>query len=95
MNFTIGGSVIGILSRSITLTVNVMEDNPLVTPSGIKWFHNNSVLVSGPRIIFSSNRLSVTISNLMLSDEGTYTVIADNPAGSDSSSIFLDVEGIV
>ncbi len=42
---------------------------------------------------FSEDLLSVTISRIFLSDEGWYTIIASNPAGTDSASVHLTVYG--
>ena len=72
-----------------------MDDSPLVLVESIRWTFNDVELVEdiGGRITFSKNRLSLTITNLNLSDEGVYTLTATNPAGSSSENIFLDVQG--
>ena len=72
-----------------------MDDSPLVLVESIRWTFNDVELVEdiGGRITFSDNRLSLTITNLNLSDEGVYTLTATNPAGSSSENIFLDVQG--
>ena len=85
--------VIGVFGKSITLQFNITKDNPLVIPDNIQWQFNGTDLVGGDRVVFSENRFSVTLNQLSLSDEGIYTVTASNPAGSDTDSLFLDVEG--
>lgn len=44
------------------------------------------------RGFFSGNRHSLTIHNLSLTDEGTYILVATNPAGTSQASLYLDVE---
>ena len=92
-NLTSG--VIGLLNESITLQFSIIYDSPLVLVESIRWTFNDVELVEdiGGRITFSDNRLSLTITNLNLSDEGVYTLTATNPAGSSSENIFLDVQG--
>lgn len=85
--------VIGVFGKSITLQFNITKDNPLVIPDNIQWQFNGTDLVGGDRVVFSENRFSVTLNQLSLSDEGIYRVTASNPAGSDTDSLFLDVEG--
>ena len=86
---------IGLLNEPVTLQFSIMGDSPLVLVESIRWTFKDIELVEdiGGRIMFSENRLSLTITNLNLSDEGVYTLTATNPAGSSSESIFLDVEG--
>ena len=43
--------------------------------------------------VFSSNRLSLTLSGLTNDFEGTYTMTATNEAGSDSATVELVIEG--
>ena len=43
--------------------------------------------------VFSSNRLSLTLSGLTNDFEGTYTMTATNEAGSDSTTVELVIEG--
>ena len=44
--------------------------------------------------IFSSDRRSLSIIDLSTDDTGLYTLLAVNPAGVHSDSIYLDVQGI-
>ena len=43
--------------------------------------------------VFSSDRLSLTLSGLTNDFEGTYTMTATNEAGSDSATVELVIEG--
>ena len=83
------------ITRPIVLEFNISGDVPPVSLDNIRWTFNDIELMEdiGGRITFSENRLSLTITNLNLSDEGVYTLTATNPAGSSSASIFLDVQG--
>ena len=45
--------------------------------------------------VFSSDRLSLTLSGLTNDFEGTYTMTATNEAGSDSATVELVIEGQV
>ena len=85
--------VIGVIGRSTTLTFNIIEDNPIVIPDDIQWLLNDNELHAGGRISFSIYKRSIIISRLQLLDEGVYTLIASNAAGTSRSSIYLDVEG--
>lgn len=42
---------------------------------------------------FSQDRRSLTISNLTTDDSGSYTLRATNPAGINSNTIVLEIEG--
>ena len=79
----------------MTLQFNITQDHPPVTPDGIVWTFNGTKLNfnNSSRLTFSADRRSLTISRLNLSDEGLFTMTASNPAGSDTASIFVDVEG--
>ena len=79
----------------MTLQFNITQDHPPVTPDDIVWTFNGTKLNfnNSSRLTFSADRRSLTISRLNLSDEGFFTMTASNPAGSDTASIFVDVEG--
>ena len=87
-------TITGLLYGSITLEFNITNDEPRVTLDDITWLMNDTLLINRSRVSFSANRLSVTIDNLTLSDEGNYTLIACNPAGTDRDSVFLNIIGI-
>lgn len=88
---------IGVKGQNITLYFSVVEDEPKVLPASIHWyFHNGEDVLEitddDRRFGFSSDQLSLTITNLSLSDEGTYAVNATNIIGTGSAEVFLDVE---
>ena len=72
---------------------------PPVDPDNITWtFRSTSggeatTLVQSARYSFSEDRKSLTISGIMLEDEGVYTMKAENPGGADAASAELEVRG--
>lgn len=88
--------IIGVLNKSVTIQFNITMDNPKVTPDDIEWLFNGTLIQEdGQKVFFSSTKLLITINNLTLSDEGVYTLIAGNPAGTDRADAFLDIKGIL
>ncbi len=96
-----GEDAIGVLGNSATLTFTVTAAKPDVELAGLLWFFtptgSSSRTLLSPanltsRYAFSDSLLSLTISNLTLSDQGTYTLEATNAAGMGSDSVHLDVQ---
>ena len=84
------------ITHPVTLQFNISQDLPPVLPTDIQWIFNETDITKindTARYSFSEDMLSLTINMLALSDEGVYTMIAFNPAGSDSDQILLNVEG--
>ena len=95
-------TVVGVEDQDATLRFNVTNDIPKVVAADVTWtitFANGSMQVlasdSDIRYMFSVDMLILTIDFLQASDEGSYTLMASNAAGTDSASIFLDVQGKV
>ena len=93
-------SVLGVVNLSVTLNFTIVESFPLVRLQNIVWKFNNTALnnlttPSDSRYSFSNDLLSLTISNLQHIDEGVYTFTATNEAGTNSSSINVEIEGIL
>lgn len=88
--------VIGVKGHAISLSFSVIGDEPSILPSAVRWYLDDTVEVTedDERISFSSDRFSLTITNLSLSDEGIYTVNATNIIGTGSAEVFLDVESM-
>ena len=95
--------VLGIKGMSTTLQFSVSADAlPPVTPANVEWQFNpiSSPVVtltpsSSARYSFSADMLSLTITDLVLADEGTYTLIVSTIAGSNSADIHMFVRGIL
>lgn len=87
--------VYGIVSDNITLKFVLTDSGvPPLLPNDTQWIFNGiELLEEETNIIFSDDRLSLTLSNLTFANEGNYTIIITNPAGTDSATLFLDVEG--
>ena len=94
------GTVLGIVHYSITLSFTITNASPDVEPANAVWTFkavgSPTILVKeqpGSRFKFSSDRRSLTITNLTHEDEGQYTITARNPAGSDNLAVNLAIEG--
>ena len=92
---------VGVVNRSTTISFNIDQASPTVVLQNIEWrFNDNTILNNGSQAIlvdqmFSSDLLSLTLTNIQNSNQGYYSLIATNEAGTDSSEIFLEVEGII
>ena len=87
--------VIAVIRKDVYLQFLLENADPPVLPQDIQWmFAGVELQEDREHVMFSSDRLSVTITNLSLSDEGVYSLTATNPAGSDSDTIIVDVQGI-
>ena len=100
---TVGQNVteLGVVNNSVLLQFAISEDFPKVQISNIFWTFNGSILnnltntLTDLRYNFSGNLLNLTISLLQHRDEGVYTLTASNEAGTNSSSINLQIEGML
>lgn len=93
------GSVLGVVGLTVTLSFNITNDSPQVTEDGIRWIFNNGITTTditglSGRFSFSDDLQSLTIIGIGASDEGNYTLVATNSAGSNRAVIDLQVEGI-
>ncbi len=86
--------VTGVLGNSVVLEFVVDRATPPVTGEDITWFFGSNLLVND-RATFSSDILSVNISQLEYLDEGVYTLVASTAAGTGSADITLDIQGKV
>ena len=93
-------SVISVLNFSQTLSFTIKNASPPVVYDGIRWdFKNSSGIFktitsdSNPRYHFSPDLLTLTITDIAISDEGEYKLTVHNAAGIDEETIAVDVEG--
>ena len=100
--------IVGIQDLSVTVSFVILDAYPEVQAQNILWtftdlngspsfnipsnnlMTNFSTNLTG---VFSGDQLSLTLSDLNNNFEGTYTVMATNEAGSDSSEVILVIEG--
>ena len=95
----------GIQEKSVTLTFAISDASPEVQTENIQWtfrdLNGNSFNIPSNVLtttfsnlmgVFSSDRLSLTLSGLTNDFEGTYTMTASNEAGSDSATVELVIE---
>ena len=92
-----GSSVLGVVGSSVTLRFRVADASPDVLPERTFWSFQDSPLSSNlsDRFVYSVDRRSLTINNLTHEDEGNYSVMVSNEAGTDSREINLHIEGKV
>ena len=95
---------IAILTQTRNGTVTIYFDitaQPHVDPSDIQWYFQFSVedFVTIPnktkKYMFSANQHSLTISDVQLSDAGTYRIEAENIVGSNIAEVTLFVYGML
>lgn len=86
--------VVGVIGTWRVLRFTITRAAPQVTPANLQWFLNSSTL-ENPQAVFSHDLLSVNLTNLVLADEGLYTLVASTAAGEGHDSISLDVQGTV
>ena len=90
----------GIQEKSITLTFTISDASPEVQTENIQWTFRDfnipsnvlTTTFSNLMGVFSSDRLSLTLTGLANDFEGTYTMTASNEAGSDSATVELVIE---
>ena len=87
-------------SKPFTITFDVLNAQPQVTPQNITWRRfdpstNTGLeqIVASDRLVFSSNRRSLEITSVRLSDIGRYILTAINTGGSSTASIAINVLG--
>ena len=78
-----------------TLEFQISEASPEVLVDDINLFFNNGVDVTEITAVFSSNTVRYDIIGIENGDEGNYTLVANNPAGSSEATVVLEVQGIV
>jgi len=84
--------VVGLIGTWQVLRFTITRGAPQVTPANLRWLHNSSPL-ENPQAVFSNDLLSVNFTNLVLENEGLYTLVASTTAGEGQDSISLDVQG--
>ena len=101
----LSSEVIGVVNRDgsfsdITLGFFITGDVPEVTMEDITWMYaptNSSgkvpLTANNSKFTFTSDRLSVTVSNLILSDDGMFTLTATNDAGIALATVRLTIHG--
>lgn len=84
---------------TVVIGFSVDRASPLVTLTGIVWTHNGMELnTTFPqqqgRYNFSDDLQLLTISDLQVSDDGIFSLGAQNPAGLDNAATTLTVHGM-
>lgn len=84
--------VVGLIGTWQVLRFTITRGAPQVTPANLWWLQNSSPL-ENPQAVFSHDLMSVNLTNLVLENEGLYTLVASTTAGEGQDSISLDVQG--
>ena len=94
LTFTISDASPEVQTENIQWTFRDLNGNSSNIPTNLT---NNSLNTTFSNVmgVFSSDRLSLTLSGLTNDFEGTYTMTATNEAGSDSATVELVIEGQV
>ena len=94
LTFIISNASPEVQAENIQWTFNDLNGSSFNIPTNLT---SNSLITTFSNVmgIFSSNRLSLTLSGLTNDFEGTYTMTATNEAGSDSATVELVIEGQV
>ena len=103
----VNATVIGVEGNSTVIRFNVINAFPLVTINNVRWLLNregnitditNNTMIDNNTLTFDSNSAgqmySLTISNIQPNYASKFILRASNPAGVNSSFIYLMVEGI-
>ena len=86
-------------NSTLTISFDIIAQSP-VNPSDIQWYFQFSVedFVTIPnntqKYMFSADHHSLTISDVQLSDVGTYRIEAENIVGSNRADVTLFVYGM-
>ena len=97
---------IAVNGKNSTIEFSITDDRPLVEMVNILWVYQKnltSIAISWPpsftkefgkqRYYLSNDRRSLTIRDVQISDEGYYTLIANNSVGKRNNTILLLVHG--
>ena len=90
---------VGVVNRSVNISFIILEAVPLVMVDSIQWHYNYSTLLNNgdmsliDNLIFTSDLLTLTLSDIQHSDQGVYSLTATNEAGTNTAQVFLEVQG--
>ena len=90
----VNSRVTSTMGSNAVLKVAITKANPIVLNDKKTWQKDGTEL-NGTKHSFSSDRLTLTINNVVASDAGNYVFTATNRAGSGTATIMVIVPGIV
>ena len=83
----------GIIGSNLILTATIERDHPPVPTGGVVWLFEESVLdTASQQYTVSADGLTLTIGDLVASNEGLYSAVAANEAGQGTASVFVDIQ---
>ncbi len=91
-------SVVAVTNLSLTVSFTVYNDSPPIQQPLWTFTDTNGYLYqidpfnNSDHYIFSNSLLSLTILSIEYSDEGNYSILVTNNAGSSTDSITVDVQ---
>ena len=94
-------NIVQVINNIVVIQFSIVNAAPPVEVEDIHWTFTTQYGVTIPIIInttewtLSLDRLTLEIPRAQLSNIGTYTITASNPAGVSTGSVHLDIHGIV
>ena len=93
-------NIVEVINSTVVIQFDIVNAAPPVEVEDIHWTFTTQSGVSTPIInttewALSLDRLTLAIPRAQLSNIGTYTITASNPAGVSTGSIHLDILGII
>jgi len=91
--------VVGVQGMSVVLSFEILQAHPSVDINDIIWKFNENISLNslsdvyGAELSFSSDYLTLTISDLGCSNKGEYKVLVSNSVGNSDDHIQLIVDG--
>ena len=81
-------------NSTVTISFLLLEAYPPILADATVWFKDNkSIEYTSNKYSVSNDVLSLTVHNIEVSDEGTYTINVTNGVTSTSASITMEVFG--
>lgn len=90
--------VVGVVGSGVTISVTIESAYPLITADQISWFHERDPATpfteaTDNRYDFGTDMRSLYIYPVSYQDEGNYTIIISHVTGTQTVSIYINVQG--
>ena len=93
-------NIVEVINSTVVIQFSIVNAAPPVEVEDIHWTFTTqsgvtTTIVNTTELTLSLDRLTLAIPRAQLSNIGTYTITASNPAGVSTGSVHLDIHGIV